>query len=364
MQPAGESEGVNATICLEHLRALAHEDVCLTKTTGYWTYEVCSGRHVSQFHVERNEGVRPEQPIYLGHYSNETAGYATELSPYRQFYVDGSVCDLTGLRRTATVTYHCREGSADVLGVVMEPSSCNYEFTVFSDRLCTSVQQEPAKIHCAPLVPRAHPPPPSPSEALTVGQVWTGSYTCQGEQWFCMRIYSTREDVDHTEFYGLLSFQHANGDGLFLVRGTYVHGTDVVSIQPGPWVSRPSAGFSTVTMEATLNLQRSRLNGVVVECNFGPFTLNLEEQGDVTVEYLMEAALRDVVNGRQPSAVQQAVQLAWRFAANEEQEPSSGAPTLQLAGFEDLIRSQLGEMADSITFEVGQKDEHRLAQFF
>merc|ERR1719498_2063445 len=97
---------------------------CLRKIGSWWTYEVCSGKRVRQYHRE-NDGSQTQHILGIydklantrrrktsvsttksnsnGTETSETTGVLTEL------YTSGSVCDITQKPRQATVTYRCSE---------------------------------------------------------------------------------------------------------------------------------------------------------------------------------------------------------------------------------------------------------------
>ncbi|XP_037072851.1 endoplasmic reticulum lectin 1-like isoform X2 [Pollicipes pollicipes] len=126
----------------------------------YWTYEVCHGDFVRQYH-ETKEGKQTKLIEYfLGRYSKDTlksqiaeldaaiaAGTAAspkklrleELDlPYLEVpYRDGTVCDLTGRPRETLVRYVCHAGGRHELVSFQESSSCQYVIVVLSPLLCS-----------------------------------------------------------------------------------------------------------------------------------------------------------------------------------------------------------------------------------
>ena len=92
---------------------------CLDKNKGFWTYRLCVGQDVQQFHATSNHGVAEQTRTRLGIYA------AALDAPLTQRYTEGDVCKLTRNYRESTVHYTC--GSADELKRVEEPKPCEYE---------------------------------------------------------------------------------------------------------------------------------------------------------------------------------------------------------------------------------------------
>lgn len=141
---------------------------CLYNNKGWWTYEVCFGKGIYQYHEDANKIVGDK--ISLGYFHNETDWSQeriekTQSKPgksgsdkkfHSQFYMNGSKCDLTGKARETQIKIFCQEGSADLVFRVDEPSSCSYVITVYTSKLCkhglfrAGSSQEPQPITCSP----------------------------------------------------------------------------------------------------------------------------------------------------------------------------------------------------------------------
>ncbi|XP_073707471.1 protein OS-9 isoform X3 [Garra rufa] len=116
---------------------------CLVKTKDWWTYELCYGQHIRQYHSEDSE-IKGDV-LFLGYYdsefdwTNETAKASKQhkLKRYHsQSYINGSKCDLNGNPRETEVRFVCEEGSSDYIARVDEPQSCRYVLTVHTSRTC------------------------------------------------------------------------------------------------------------------------------------------------------------------------------------------------------------------------------------
>ncbi|XP_064471706.1 protein OS-9-like isoform X1 [Ornithodoros turicata] len=157
-----ETDVPNVIKLLEPLR----NGPCLTKTKNWWTYELCYGQSIKQFHIENG---KPEGAIiYLGLYESdfdwnnltnlEQLNKSGQQKYHSQIYNRGSNCDITGVHRRSEVRYYCEEDSADYIYAVEEPETCSYIFTIHTSRVCSfpplkpPASPKPHTIHCSPLL--------------------------------------------------------------------------------------------------------------------------------------------------------------------------------------------------------------------
>ncbi|XP_050668715.1 endoplasmic reticulum lectin 1 isoform X1 [Leptidea sinapis] len=130
------------------VRAFLNGDDCLHGGTGWWKYEFCFGKHVTQYHVERNG---EKTTLTLGKFDEEAhlnwikdnRGKAPkpieERKSVSHFYSNGDVCDETGKPRQTEVKLKCLENSsspAQVSLYLLEPRTCNYILGVESPLIC------------------------------------------------------------------------------------------------------------------------------------------------------------------------------------------------------------------------------------
>jgi len=116
---------------------------CLEKAKGFWTYQVCVGEGVQQFHTTSSHGVAEQTRARLGFYAAAdlaTPVVTAALSPgdavsISQRYTEGDICKLTKVPRETTVHYTC--GQTDQLQRVEEPSPCVYELHATVRAACT-----------------------------------------------------------------------------------------------------------------------------------------------------------------------------------------------------------------------------------
>lgn len=176
-EPSGpdSSHGRNISHFMDQLLS---ENECLRLRLQWWTYEVCSRRRVRQYHERGESGAETDHS--LGLYVSETGWTPAAVSAasssvsrryHSEFFSGGSVCDLTGERRSAEVRYGCFVG-ADGGGEgvegrgsgrqrvvdVTEPRSCHYVISVLVPKLChhwllgSAAFRPPLLVTCRPLL--------------------------------------------------------------------------------------------------------------------------------------------------------------------------------------------------------------------
>jgi len=166
-------------------------EMCLYRLAGWWTYEVCHGKSVRQYHqqdttlvVEHLLGLMnnpkeiettgvvhipkknaQDDPSHTKKVEEKKTGTGTNTNTKEQtgtgdtpyfsvMYKDGTVCDLTGLPRTSEVRYFCGDTKGNsLIADHSEPSSCNYLFIVNTPLLCSigafkPQQEEVRNISC------------------------------------------------------------------------------------------------------------------------------------------------------------------------------------------------------------------------
>lgn len=141
-------------------------EVCSYRVDSYWIYEICHGKHIKQFHEQRdvnNKKVIVQQSFMLGYFSYDslptsearstaqvdTINHAGALRPYYSItYTGGTECDLKeGLKRKTTVKYICMPDFQTTVTSVKEILSCEYEIIVYTALLCENplyrIQEDP-----------------------------------------------------------------------------------------------------------------------------------------------------------------------------------------------------------------------------
>ncbi|KAI8075592.1 hypothetical protein BDF21DRAFT_495097 [Thamnidium elegans] len=159
-------------------------------TQQYWTYEYCHNQYVRQFHIERSHDGKVEKEketasFYLGVYPGAVTDTDKENQKALSFpnnkkssskadtvmrkvgdqrylvqeWKNGSECDLTEKPRTVEVQFHCDKQGQDRVTSFVEVSTCHYQITVSTPKLCEEMSlshrhhAESHKIECRPIVP-------------------------------------------------------------------------------------------------------------------------------------------------------------------------------------------------------------------
>lgn len=143
------------------LKPLMNREVCSYRLEQYWTYELCHGRFIRQFHEESTIQKLKGQEFFLGKYDITHVGiseqnFQEKLAllkkaglkaptvniegvnlPYVEFnFTGGTLCDLNKKARSTRVLYVCSENSKHELHSVKEIYTCEYEAIVLSPMLC------------------------------------------------------------------------------------------------------------------------------------------------------------------------------------------------------------------------------------
>ncbi|KAG8223588.1 hypothetical protein J437_LFUL004108 [Ladona fulva] len=149
------SENYTGSSPLGLLFPLFTQSSCSYRLEPYWTYELCHGKYIRQYHEERDGRKVKLQEYILGvldfklfkSLSEEwDKKEKTEIPvkkidginmPYLQLdMVDGTICDLNGKPRTTRVLYVCHLHGKHEIYSLKESSTCEYEVVVLSPLLC------------------------------------------------------------------------------------------------------------------------------------------------------------------------------------------------------------------------------------
>ncbi|XP_040033835.1 endoplasmic reticulum lectin 1 isoform X2 [Gasterosteus aculeatus] len=124
---------------------------CLHGGVGWWKYEFCYGRHVHQYHEDREQG---RNTVVVGNWDaaehnewakkNVARSYqlkddgAPKVKLVSHFYGHGDVCDMTGKPRQVIVKLKCKESESPhaVTVYMLEPQTCQYILGVESPVIC------------------------------------------------------------------------------------------------------------------------------------------------------------------------------------------------------------------------------------
>ncbi|KAM7408911.1 hypothetical protein PAMA_002568 [Pampus argenteus] len=124
---------------------------CLHGGVGWWKYEFCYGKHVHQYHEDKDQG---KNTVVVGSWNaeehidwakkNVARSYqlkddgVQKVKLVSHFYGHGDVCDLTGKPRQVIVKLKCKESESPhaVTVYMMEPQTCQYILGVESPVIC------------------------------------------------------------------------------------------------------------------------------------------------------------------------------------------------------------------------------------
>ncbi|KAK6636161.1 hypothetical protein RUM43_009813 [Polyplax serrata] len=170
--------GVIGTNPLDLLSVLFKQSSCSHKLEAYWTYELCHGKYIRQYHEEREGKTVKLQEYYLGMWdANQQQKLRKQLEeeaakvsnnvpikkvdglnmPYLQINMtDGTLCELSSKPRQTKVLYICYIHGKHEIYSLKETSICEYEVIVLSPLLCHHPKYRPQEsgenvINCHPL---------------------------------------------------------------------------------------------------------------------------------------------------------------------------------------------------------------------
>ncbi|XP_056617375.1 endoplasmic reticulum lectin 1 isoform X1 [Triplophysa dalaica] len=150
----------HVTVGTTHISRLTDEQLiqeflsgsyCLHGGVGWWKYEFCYGKHVHQYHEDKEQG---KNIVVVGSWNSEehlnwakkniARSYhlkdsgAPKVKVVSHFYGHGDMCDLTGKPRQVVVKLKCKESESPhaVTVYMLEPQTCQYILGVESPVIC------------------------------------------------------------------------------------------------------------------------------------------------------------------------------------------------------------------------------------
>ncbi|XP_062346562.1 endoplasmic reticulum lectin 1 isoform X5 [Cinclus cinclus] len=143
----------------ELLEPLFKQSSCSYRIESYWTYEVCHGKHIRQYHEEKETGQKINiQEYYLGNMIMKnslsepeekanskdgakeipTKNIEGQMTPYYPVELgNGTPCSLRqNLPRSSTVMYICHPEAKHEILSVAEVTTCEYEVVILTPLLC------------------------------------------------------------------------------------------------------------------------------------------------------------------------------------------------------------------------------------
>uniref|UniRef100_A0A8C5L1B6 Endoplasmic reticulum lectin n=1 Tax=Jaculus jaculus TaxID=51337 RepID=A0A8C5L1B6_JACJA len=134
----------------ELLEPLFKQSSCSYRIESYWTYEVCHGKHIRQYHEEKETGQKINiheyylgnmlSVLYLFFFSKiPTKNIEGQMTPYYPVGMgNGTPCSLKQNRpRSSTVMYICHPESKHEILSVAEVTTCEYEVVILTPLLCS-----------------------------------------------------------------------------------------------------------------------------------------------------------------------------------------------------------------------------------
>jgi len=180
------SETYDGPTVLGLLEKIFTQQSCAYRLENYWTYELCHGKHLRQYHEERDGQSIKTQEYFLGTFSkemlddlmaqqekDEASGITRHPPtkrieglnlPYHEILMkDGTLCDLNQQPRQARVLYVCYPNGKNEIYSFKEVSTCEYEVVVLSHALCTHPSYKPKQskehsVNCYSLTGEARKP--------------------------------------------------------------------------------------------------------------------------------------------------------------------------------------------------------------
>jgi len=194
-EKSSEETGESAETLLAPLFKETTKKDCSLRIETYWSYELCHGQFIRQFHEEKVKGSVKSTEYYLGRLEENPLNPANaaknraEVSkkkldglptPYHSILMgDGTECDIhTGKKRKTDVRYICNPNAIkpEIMSIT-ETTTCEYEILVLTNLLCSSplyslhLDTETFGIPCqkigdSPTVPIGYTKPMSDAEGI------------------------------------------------------------------------------------------------------------------------------------------------------------------------------------------------------
>lgn len=139
------------------LKPIFNTPSCSYRIEAYWSYEICHGHYVRQYHEEREGKAIKFQQYYLGKWNDEKseklvkdweesrkAGMKYKTTkidnvnfPYFEMELTGgTTCDIINAPRITTIRYVCYPHGKNEIYSFKETSSCSYEAIILTSALC------------------------------------------------------------------------------------------------------------------------------------------------------------------------------------------------------------------------------------
>ncbi|XP_052269325.1 endoplasmic reticulum lectin 1-like isoform X1 [Dreissena polymorpha] len=159
----------------ELMKELFSSPSCSYRIESYWTYELCHGKHIRQYHDNKELGVQVKtQEYFLGKMNTpkepehkDPPSKDVETQPNRELRTvkidglelpyygvemgEGTTCDLTGKPRLSHVKYICQPNGRGEIYHLKETSSCEYDVIILTAVLCRHPSFKPKDPPVSPI---------------------------------------------------------------------------------------------------------------------------------------------------------------------------------------------------------------------
>lgn len=168
------SDNYNGPSALKLISPLFSQGSCSYRLESYWAYEVCHGKHIRQYHEDREGKKVKLQEYFLGYFDktlfalNDEENNKDEILPVKKidgtslpYYQitmgNGTRCELNEDKpRETKILYVCYVHGKHEVFSIKETSTCAYEIIILSPLLCSHPKYKPPEtgdnqINCLPL---------------------------------------------------------------------------------------------------------------------------------------------------------------------------------------------------------------------
>ncbi|XP_060083802.1 LOW QUALITY PROTEIN: endoplasmic reticulum lectin 1-like [Ylistrum balloti] len=145
----------------ELMESLFQQKTCSYRIESYWTYELCHGKHMKQYHEDKELVIKrlPLRSIIWGLLNGVQKKIKIkkidniDLPYFEVNMTDGTTCDLTQQPRKSRFLYVCQPDGRGEIYEFKEVSTCEYEIVVLTAVLCSNPLFKPknppvSKIAC------------------------------------------------------------------------------------------------------------------------------------------------------------------------------------------------------------------------
>ncbi|CAM4809074.1 unnamed protein product [Rotaria magnacalcarata] len=149
------------------IKKLYSKKLCTYRFDPYWTYELCHGKHIRQYHESKvDDKITTVQEYFLGYHHSDNQDIITNtdnqqilkihyktinnqiipMLPVR--YSEGTLCDINSNKPRETIVFYvCHERGNNGIVSFQEISSCQYEMTIATSWMCDLPEFRPEELN-------------------------------------------------------------------------------------------------------------------------------------------------------------------------------------------------------------------------